>query len=283
MYHALVSPDGQLVAFDDSTGLYVDAISGSGPGRLVTRNVTPTGDARPYYVWSPDSKQLLVTTRSGRLAVVTVASGAERLLPRPEDPSLAYYPFGWSGPAHTIFFESTCIEQGWHDCWGTTLVAASPTGASPRTIYDYPGGNSEPGATSSPDGKWLFLAQVVDTEEGGPDLAEVIDVESGKPTELQRGQFDPDFPVWAPDSSRFVISGQVPGVFRYVPAVRMYSNGGDLLRSVNPSWSPIAWTRAGLYLRDDSGKLLLVPRGRTKAKAVSSRLAGEVLTVLPPG
>ena len=52
------------MAFENSTGLYIEPLRRSGPRRLLTRNVRG-------FVWSPDSKKLLVAVSGGsRLAVV---------------------------------------------------------------------------------------------------------------------------------------------------------------------------------------------------------------------
>jgi len=263
-FDASVSPDGRLVALDESNGLYVERISSSRP-RLLVRSIPDIWG--PASVWSPDSNQLLVAVSGGsRLAVVTVATGAERLLPLPEKPSVTYTPVGWSGAAHEILFEAgsgCCLKR---------LLVARPTGASPQEIYAVDAGeNDSPYASWSPDGKWVAYTAEFDDPDWGMG---VIDVASGRTTALDnRNQFL-QAPVWAPDSSRFAVG------------LSVFSNRGVRLYSTGmPSATPVAWTGAGLYLTAESAgsaKLIFAPTGQNSAETVFSLPHGQAFTSVQP-
>src|SRR5581483_11886539 len=73
VWDASVSPNGRLVALDESSGLYVERIDGSPPRRLVRWNLPAWEGCSGCEVdswWSPNSKQLLVLVSNfSRLAV----------------------------------------------------------------------------------------------------------------------------------------------------------------------------------------------------------------------
>jgi hypothetical protein len=261
VWNASLSPNGRLVALEERSGIYVERINGSWSRPLVRWNRFAwdgcSGCGSPFS-WSPDSKQLLVAvSNSLALAVFTVATGAERMLPvLPGKPGVA--PMGWSGPAHEILFGTQSGEYGYTE----RLFLAPPTGASPRRVY-FADDSDEgaPYASLSPDGKWIaYTAEGFHSDPYFP--FGVIDVASGKTTLIDNIHDFVQTPVWAPDSSRFAVG------------LSVFSNRGVRLYSTGmPSATPVAWTRAGLYLTEKSKgstKLIFVPTGQNSAETLFS-------------
>ena len=267
VYDASVSPDGSLVALSERNGLYVERVSGSRPRLLVQGHPDPYSAA---YSWSPDSRELLVNVSDGaRLAVVTVSTGAERILPLHRGRYSYYTPSGWSGPANEILFEDNLGSNGWTN----TLAVARPSGTSRRTIYwDNSGGDGAPDASLSPDGKSVAYTGSVDSDSDWN--MGTIDVASGKSTLLDNPNEFLEAPVWAPDSTRFAVG------------FRVFSNRGVLLYSTGiPSAEPVAWTSAGLYLATKpagSAKLVFVPTGQNSTQTLFSLPHGEAFTSVQP-
>jgi Tol biopolymer transport system component len=237
------------------TGLFVERITGSQPRMLVRENLPGWERGPEPVVWSPDGKQLLIASSSGsRLAVVTVATGVERFLPLPDQPSVV--PLGWSGPADEILFEAGSGR------FAERLIIARPTGASPRTVYSQDDSDEgAPLASLSPDGKWIaYTAEGLHADPYYP--FGVIDVASGKTTPIDNFHGFVETPVWAPDSSRFAVGFSV------------FSNRGVRLYSTGmPSATPVAWTDAGLYLAAESkgsSTLIFVPTGQNSAETLFS-------------
>jgi hypothetical protein len=267
VFDASVSPDGALVALDERTGLYVVRIDGSGRRLLLRGKATDYSYGFPD-VWSPDSKQLLVSVPNwSRLAVVTVATGAERILPPPWKRRVYYMPSGWSGPANEIFFRA--------DRGNSThmLVVAHPSGASPRRIFwDTYSEDEEPMPSLSPDGK----SAAYTSEEHSDEVWNLgtIDVASGKDKWLPNRDQIVQAPVWAPDSSRFAIGFKV------------LSNRGAFLYSLGiPSATALAWTSAGLYLATKPAgvaKLVFVSEGQNSTETLFSLPHGQAFTSVQP-
>jgi hypothetical protein len=244
------------VIWSDNRGLHAEAIDGARPRLLV-----PGGGPA---VWSPDSKNVLVPVSSGtRLAVVSVATGAERPLVTPRArPHVTYSARGWSGPAHEILYSA--YDQGGADasgCCSDRLIVATPRGTSPHVLYNA-GDPLHDGADVawSPAGKWVaFTTQRYDPRD--PRLA-IVDMASRKTMRVHA--YGGLTPVWAPDSNRFASGGRSVDVFS--------SHGARLSTVGGQATGPYAWTRAGLYfasgLQGGRSKIHLVQPGRTAARTV---------------
>jgi WD40-like Beta Propeller Repeat len=258
---SLLSPNRKLVALNEESGLYVARIDGSAPRRLVQ------ADQAYGYLWSPDSKRIVVGS-----TVVDVATGAARSLSVPPDfDSVA----AWSGAAHSLLFET--YTPGGLDglgCCDRRLVVAGPTGGSPRTIYD--DGDPEAGfpwASWSPDGRSIAYAYEYETESY--EAFGVIDAKTGKTRSID---FSPaiEAPVWAPNSRLLavqLINKNVVGVF---------SRAGRLVSTIAaPFARPVAWTDSGLYLVSGS-KVLLAPAGQATAQTLFTLPRREEIDAAQP-
>jgi hypothetical protein len=266
---ASVSPDGKLVALGEAGGLYVERTTGSRRRLLLRWSSVALWKNVPFFLWSPDSKQLLVSVSNfSRLAVVSVATGAERMFPVP-----AFEPLGWSGPAHEILLEATSGN------YAERLLVAPPTGTSPRTVYSQDDSDlGSPSASLSPDGKWVaFTVEGLNASPYYP--FGVVNVASGKTTPIDSVHDLVATPLWAPDSRRFVVGG---------PPTSLFSNRGVPLGLTDtPRAAPVAWTHAGLYLRappsaGSTPSLVLIPTGQKAAKTIFSLPRGWDLDQLVP-
>lgn len=269
---ASLSPDRTLVAWVvPGTGIQVENTDGSDSRLLVP---CPGPVCSMAFVWSPDSRKLLILDADRGLSIVSVATGAvDQIIPHVAQ--LRYYPVAWSRPAHKILFMRSGASIG-----GNELVVARPSGAAQRTIYHSlaSGGRDEPVASWSPNGKWISFT-TDGANRSDPRLA-IVNAATGATKRVPHFKGYTALPVWAPNSSRFAIgSPQGP--------VELFSPAGRRLGSLEPTLADIrAWTGGGIYLVpvvvQRSGRLLVIPNGQQKARIVFALQKGQVLVKVQP-
>jgi Tol biopolymer transport system component len=266
----IVSPDSQVVAFDDSKGLVVEGIDGSSRRLLVRFHrscrrsicVAPTS-------WSPDGTKLFVTdlgVHKGQyrtwLSLVSVSTGRSHRLvgPRYEN---RYVALAWSGPANKIAYLAGISYR-------PRLVIADSTGKSPHTVCSVTCGDpqNDPEIAWSPDGQWLAYTTL-------NFHVEVLDVATGTTTDVRNA----GFPVWAPDSSQFAESS--------LDGVNFYSPTGDVVETTSVTGAYLlAYGTDGVYFHTDAAgaTLQVIPTGQATAQTVFSLPQYEgILSVQPLG
>lgn len=229
---AAFSPDGELVLFDDSDGIFrtifaYDTVSGA---------VEELGivDEAYHPAWSPDGSHIvLVTTANGNpdLAVVDLEGSGELEILDP-DPATDEYP-SFSPDGSQILFESDRAgspalylldaagvypfsepNQGWADRYGrfspdgSTIAFASSrdrsdgateiyvqpvVGGPARRLTSFGSGNAS-GPTWSPDGRLLAFF----SDAAGNNDIYVVRVDNGQVIQITNGPEDERWPVWGP-------------------------------------------------------------------------------------
>lgn len=107
---AIWSPDGKQVAYlSDATGeyeIYVVAPDGKSEARQVTKG----GDCYRYLSdWSPDSKHIIFTDKTGALYLCTVESGEVKLIDK--DPWTNRMRSSWSHDSRWVAYARSCDNQ----------------------------------------------------------------------------------------------------------------------------------------------------------------------------
>jgi WD40 repeat protein len=252
----IVSPDGRVVAFDDSKGLVVEGIDGSSRRLLVRfdRSCLRSICVAPA-AWSPDGTKLFVTdlqVHRGQfrtwLSLVSVSTGRSHRLvgPRYEN---RYSALAWSGPANKIAYLAGLSYR-------PRLVIADSTGKSPHTVCSVTCGDpqNDPELAWSPDGQWLAYTTL------NYHVA-ILGVGTGTTTDVRNA----GFPVWAPDSRQFAESN--------LNGVTFYSPTGDVDEKTSVTGAYLlAYGTDGVYFVTNAAPtaLQVIPTGQTTAQTVFS-------------
>lgn|SRR5574341_141626 len=194
VYEAAWSPDGARIAFVSDRGgkdrLWVMNADGSDP-----RLLTPDLDRIRGPVWSPNGSFILVTDWSidgayAEIHVIDLQTGSDR---RVTDPSENANQAAWSPDSRRLYYLSS-----------SSLFAIAPDGTNRELVLKFPSPIND--YSISPDGALIAYSM---GGEGHLDLY-MSGLDGSNRRCYRHPDMDDVFPVWSPDSGRFVFSSFVP-------------------------------------------------------------------------
>lgn len=283
---AALSPNHKLIAWIGKGGIHVANARGA-KSRLVLRIRCPaSAKGGPEivvcggpFVWSPDSGKLLLVKSNRGLGVLSIKSRRVHQVVAPRK-HVTYDPIAWSGPANEILY--TAADNGRPNgigCCSMKLVIALPSGALRRTLYSASEAiHDAPAASWSPSGKWIGF-----TTDGrarkDPRLA-IIAAATGVKKRIPSFDGYTAKPVWAPDSSRFVVGS-------HDSPAQVFTPEGKKAGSLGQTGSvPAFWTRAGTYFwpggTEFPRQLRVIPSGQHRARTVLRVPNGQILLTVQP-
>lgn len=283
---AALSPNHKLIAWAGEGGIHVARVHGS-KSRLLLRVRCPVSGKEPKivvcggpFVWSPDSRKLLLAESNNGLAMLSLKSGATHQIVRPRK-HVTYDPIAWSGPANEILF--TASDAGGRNgigCCSEKLVIALPSGALRRTLYTAADAiHDAPAASWSPSGKWIGFTTDGRGSPRDPRLA-IIAAATGAKKRVPGFNGYTSAPVWAADSSRFVVGSSGGPLQVFGPEGKRISSIGQT------GWVPSLWTRGGIYFwngrTEAPRQLRVLPNGQQAARTVFTLPRGQVLVTVQP-
>ena len=197
------SPDGSQIAFaggeernTESYNIYLVQPDGQGLQRLTN---SPVHEISTDPSWSPDGRQLVFShlhDGHNQLVVLTLADGAERTIPLPQDFFQAFTP-AWSPDGSKIAFAA---NRG--GIVGLYVVNADGTNLHLSFFPSAAGDGVNPSPAWSPDGSQIAVANEGD-----------IYVISATGTDVRRLTDAPEVdtaPTWSPDGSQIAfLSGRL--------------------------------------------------------------------------
>ena len=229
----VLSPDGGRVAFvRGGTDLVVRALA-DGKESVVVRG---DGKAVAGITWSPDGSRIvynigattirheqtpeysgakIIYTISERRAGESLAVPSAGGSPSPLPGVAGAAPRGWIDKTRFV------IDRQSSDYKRRTISVADlahSTGSGQAGVlktvqedvddkfWSIPGG-ADPGAQSSPDGKWIAFI----SDRDGWDHLYVMPAAGGAATQLTKGKFEAWRPSWSPDSTRIAFDANEPG------------------------------------------------------------------------
>lgn len=281
-----VSPNGRLIAWEGPDGIHIEHLDGS-HGRLLVPLSCPKLQPSYWYsgcgdgfVWSPDSRRLLIQDRDHGLSIAPLSGSRHRVVtPRRH---VSYDPVAWSASG-ILFTAYNAGGANGSGCCSEKLIISRPTGASRRTLYDAADPiHDSPGVAVSPNGRWIaFTTEARDTRD--PRLA-IVNAKTGAMTRIRRYRGFDQPPAWSPDSSRFLAGG-------YQMPFTVFSTTGREIRSLNgsaPSPDLLAWTAGGIYFLSDFDaqseprQLVVVPPRSRQARTILTLPEGQILLRVQP-
>lgn len=209
---ASVSPDGKSVAFIYRGNVFVTSVE-----YKTTKQITDTPEAEETVTWSPDSKTLYYTTeRDGKYNIYSA-----RMTRDEEEPNFANA---------TLITEEPVFKADGHE---RTMPDISPDGKKMAFILDrnklavmdlktkkvdlLTDGSTHRqrgGGFSfewSPDSKWIALEIIDRKHDPYSDIA-IINVETGKMTNLTNSGYFDESPVWALDGNAILFASERYGM-----------------------------------------------------------------------
>lgn len=209
---AVASPDGKSVAFIYRGNVFVTSVE-----YPTTKQITTTPEAEGSVSWSPDSKSLIYTSeRDGKFNIYKAKIAREG-----EEPNFANA---------TLIKEEALFKPDGHE---RTMAELSPDGKKlafilDRTklaVMDMESGKVKEltdgsthrqrgggfGYTWSPDSKWIALEIVDRMHDPYYDIA-IINVDSGKMTNLTNSGYFDESPRWAMDGNALIFASERYGM-----------------------------------------------------------------------
>jgi dipeptidyl aminopeptidase/acylaminoacyl peptidase len=224
------APDGRRVAFARAAGDQQPHILTRSllDGAETTVVSQPAGNVGSL-IWSPDGSHLAFTAGSKTIRheqtpeysgakiiyTITERTPAQTFVvaARGGTPSLVPAPPG-SGGLRWLDASSIVFDRQGTNYKTRTIVAAATDGSAPRTLFQEADekfwsipGQADPGARSSPDGKWIAFV----SDRDGWDHLYVMAAVGGDPIQITKGKFEAWRPSWSPDSTRIVFDANEPG------------------------------------------------------------------------
>lgn len=209
---AVASPDGKSVAFIYRGNVFVTSVE-----YPTTKQITTTPEAEGSVSWSPDSKSLIYTSeRDGKFNIYKTTIAREG-----DEPNFANA---------TLIKEEAMFKPDGHE---RTMAELSPDGKKlafilDRTklaVMDMESGKVKEltdgsthrqrgggfGYTWSPDSKWIALEIVDRMHDPYYDIA-IINVDSGKMTNLTNSGYFDESPRWAMDGNALIFASERYGM-----------------------------------------------------------------------
>lgn len=209
---AVASPDGKSVAFIYRGNVFVTSVE-----YPTTKQITTTPEAEGSVSWSPDSKSLIYTSeRDGKFNIYKATIAREG-----DEPNFANA---------TLIKEEAMFKPDGHE---RTMAELSPDGKKlafilDRTklaVMDMESGKVKEltdgsthrqrgggfGYTWSPDSKWIALEIVDRMHDPYYDIA-IINVDSGKMTNLTNSGYFDESPRWAMDGNALIFASERYGM-----------------------------------------------------------------------
>lgn len=209
---AVASPDGKSVAFIYRGNVFVTSVE-----YPTTKQITTTPEAEGSVSWSPDSKSLIYTSeRDGKFNIYKATIAREG-----EEPNFANA---------TLIKEEALFKPDGHE---RTMAELSPDGKKlafilDRTklaVMDMESGKVKEltdgsthrqrgggfGYTWSPDSKWIALEIVDRMHDPYYDIA-IINVDSGKMTNLTNSGYFDESPRWVMDGNALIFASERYGM-----------------------------------------------------------------------
>jgi TolB protein len=233
------SRDGQRILFQSNrTGkwqLYTVKRDGSDLKRI-------TNDEHNNYMadWSPDNRQIaFVSDRDGNEDIFVMGSDGSGITNLSRHPARDIHPY-WLRDGKRLYFNSTRGNGG-----ALTIYEMSARGENLRRIST--SNDDETCARQSPDaGKVVYLRAFA----GSNDEIFVLDLNSGKATNVTRSNEAEGWPTWSADGKRVICSSTRAGQFRLFA---VNSDGSGLTQLTQP---PDTWYDACAQVSPDGREIV---------------------------
>jgi dipeptidyl aminopeptidase/acylaminoacyl peptidase len=222
----VLSPDGARVAFVRAGNDLVVRSLADGKESVVVRG---DGKAVAGVTWSPDGTRLVfnlgaTTIRheqtpdySGAKIIYTISerrAGESLVVAARGGTPTPLAGVGGAGPRGWIDKTRFVIDRQSSDYKRRTISVADIATGTLRALqedvddkfWSIPG-QADPGAQSSPDGKWIAFV----SDRDGWDHLYVMPSAGGTATQITKGNFEAWRPSWSPDSTRIAFDANEPG------------------------------------------------------------------------
>jgi len=199
----LWSPNDALIAWKDPHGIHVERADGSRVRLLV-----PTRNSNVTFIWSPDSRSLVVGfagKKQGQLWLVPAAGGARKVLDKPQ-PGVTPRPEFWTPGGDLVYL----VYGTGPGHFGAAVRELSLRTGRTRTLWSTTTAQATPEPMMSPDLR--YWASVTELSQNRQELR-ILDRATGR-SRIVRGVNASSLVAWSPDSrSLAVIESGRQGAF----------------------------------------------------------------------
>lgn len=240
------SPDDAAIAWEDPTGIHVEAADGSNP-RLLVRPPSKScqGCQQLSFLWSPDSRSLIVGSAgpmANQLQRVPIDGSTPTVLLVSTDPRRWYIPAWWTPDGKALVYQATRTVG----FTGTSTRVLTPSTGKTVTIWSSPTSQGANAPIISANLRyWSYIKQLDQYHQ----QLRIIDKTTGA-THIVRGVNSTNLVGWSPDSSALAVIDAGWHLVTVAPS-------GIVLHTIGPA-REFFWGRRGqLFVIRDPGSTVV--------------------------
>jgi Tol biopolymer transport system component len=206
------SPDDASIAWEDPTGIHVESANGANPRLVVPANAN-CQDCQLSFVWSPDSRSLVVGSagvKGDQLQLVPIDGSAPTVLLGSTDPKHVFSPAWWTpGGKSLVYSESRRVG-----ITGARMRVLTPATGKTVTLWSTPSAQGFDAPYISPDLRyWAYVKELDQYHQ----QVRIVDKQTGR-THLVAGVNATNLISWSPDSKVLGITASGGHILTVSPA-----------------------------------------------------------------
>jgi hypothetical protein len=246
------SPDDASIAWEDPSGIRVETAGGSSSRVLVPVNKRCPGCGQLSFIWSPDSRALVVGSAGpggNQLQLVPIDGSAPTVLVASSDAKRVFTPSWWTPDGRSLIYvesRSVAITGAW-------IRMLTPATGKTATLWSTPTAQGANAPLISPNLRyWAYVKEIDQYHE----QVRIVDKQRGS-TQIVAGVNSTNLVGWSPDSKALAVIASGGHVVTVSP-------NGRVLHLLGPG-EEFFWGRNSselFILRDRYTQLLASENGR---------------------
>jgi Tol biopolymer transport system component len=223
------SPDDASIAWEDPTGIHVEGADGANP-RLLAPSNPNCRDCQLSFVWSPDSRSLVVGSagaRGNELQFVPIDGSVPTVLLSSNDTKHVFSPVRWTPDGRSLVYS----ESRRVGITGARMRVLTPATGKTVTLWSTPTAQGFNAPYISPDLRyWAYVKELDQYHQ----QVRIVDKQTGR-ARVVAGVNATNLNGWSPDSKALGITARGGHILTVSP-------GGVILHRFGPG-EQFAWGR----------------------------------------
>jgi hypothetical protein len=196
------SPDDASIAWEDPTGIHVEAADGASPRLLVPTNMS-CQDCQLSFLWAHDSRSLIVGSsgaKGNQLQLVPIDGSAPSVLLNSTDPKHVFTPAWWTPEGNSLVYS----ESRRAGITGASMRTFTPATGKTVTLWRTPSAQGFNAPLISPDLRyWAYIKELDQYHR----QVRIVDKKRGR-TRIVSGVNPTNLNGWSPDAKALGITAR---------------------------------------------------------------------------